>query len=233
MLYVCVPKEYKNDLLFGSWNNWEEPKKIANYDFRINDYYIFIFNCNSASYKIKIGDKYNLMNGFLTKQDGCFMNNYVYHEGNTIFNGFHVIKIFKGYMKIYKKNNLIFEGQMNNWLPNGKCKNYYDNGIINFNGYYKNGRRNGEGSEYCIMGKLNYKGNFSNDKANGLGILYLNGKKIYEGQFQNDFMHGYGKIYNPNGKILYDGVFIHDKVQDRDIYDFSQQFEKKMNFLKN
>ena len=42
---------------------------------------------------------------------------------------------------------------------NGKGKEYYNDGILNFEGEYLNNERNGNGKEYYEDGKLNLKEN--------------------------------------------------------------------------
>jgi antitoxin component YwqK of YwqJK toxin-antitoxin module len=45
---------------------------------------------------------------------------------------------------------------------NGKGKEYYRNGILEFEGEYLNGKRNGKGKEYDIYGNLIFEGEYKN-----------------------------------------------------------------------
>jgi len=70
---------------------------------------------------------------------------------------------------------------------NGKIKEYYYDGNLEFEGEYLNGKRNGKGKEYGHNGKLRFEGEYLNDKRNGKGKEYYdNGKLKFEGEFLND-----------------------------------------------
>ena len=43
---------------------------------------------------------------------------------------------------------------------NGKVKEYYDNGELEFEGEFINGERNGKGKEYYINGELKFEGEY-------------------------------------------------------------------------
>jgi len=72
-MYICIPSHYDRGELYGSWNNWKEPLKINEFDFLIEPYIFFNIKTNdkNISYKIKIDNKYELINdsnnNFLTK----------------------------------------------------------------------------------------------------------------------------------------------------------------------
>ena len=58
-----------------------------------------------------------------------------------------------------------------NGKRNGKGKEYYENGNIEFEGEYLNGKRNGKGKEYFNNGKLLFEGEYLNGKRwNGKGF---------------------------------------------------------------
>ena len=69
-----------------------------------------------------------------------------YNKNNIIYE----LKDGKGYLKEYKNNKIIFEGEYINGLKNGygKAKEYYYNGKLEFVGEYLNGKRHGKGKEY-------------------------------------------------------------------------------------
>ena len=62
---------------------------------------------------------------------------------------------------------------MNNNI-NGKGKEYYDNGKLEFEGEYLNGKRNGIGKEYDEYDdtKLKFEGEYLNGKRNVKGKEY-------------------------------------------------------------
>ena len=53
-----------------------------------------------------------------------------------------------------------------------KEKEYYFDGILEFEGEYLNGQRNGKGKEYDSRGKLIFEGEYLNGKKNGKGKEY-------------------------------------------------------------
>jgi len=89
--------------------------------------------------------------------------------------------------KGYDENgNIIYELKNGN----GKVKEYYYDGVLEFEGEYLNGKRHGKGKEYYHNGDLEYEGEYLNGKRNGKGfeykkdtticfeVEYLNGEKI-------------------------------------------------------
>ena len=55
---------------------------------------------------------------------------------------------------------------------NGKGKEYYNDGILEFEGEYLNGKRNGKGNEYNNDGKLIFEGEYLDGKKwNGKGYI--------------------------------------------------------------
>ena len=56
---------------------------------------------------------------------------------------------------------------------NGIIKEYYDNGMLEFEDEYINGKRNGKGKEYWdIIKKVKFEGEYLNGKINGKGKKY-------------------------------------------------------------
>ena len=74
---------------------------------------------------------------------------------------------------------------------NGKGKEYYYNGNLEYEGEYKNGIKNGKGKEYDIENHLIFEGE------------YLNGKR-----------YGKGKEYDENGNLIYDGEYLYRERKD-------------------
>ena len=94
------------------------------------------------------------------------------YEGEFLFN-----KKWEG--KGYdEKGNIIYELKNGN----GKVKEYYDNGSLQFDGEYLNGRKNGNCKEYNQNGDLFFEGEFLDGKKNGKGKEYsLKGNLEFEG----------------------------------------------------
>ena len=60
-----------------------------------------------------------------------------------------------------------------NGEPNGKVKQYYDKGKLEFEGEYLNGERNRKGKKYDYDGELIFEGEYINRKRwNGKGKEY-------------------------------------------------------------
>ena len=55
---------------------------------------------------------------------------------------------------------------------NGKGKEYYNSGELQFEGEYLNGKRNGQGKEYYKDGKIEFEGEYLDGKRNGKGKEY-------------------------------------------------------------
>ena len=94
----------------------------------------------------------------------------------SIFNYKH----FSGRYIIYKSNGigkecddetnrLKFEGEYSNEERNGKGKEYFDYGELEFEGEYLKGQKdwNGKGKECGIDGELEYEGEYLNGQKNG------------------------------------------------------------------
>ena len=64
-----------------------------------------------------------------------------------------------------EKGNIIYK--LNN--GNGKVKEYYENGILQFEGEYLNGKRSGKGKEYDTDGDLKYEGEYLEGLKNRKG----------------------------------------------------------------
>ena len=90
--------------------------------------------------------------------------------------------------------------QWKNGLRNGKGKDYYKNGNIEFEGDFINGKYEGNG-KYIYENGNYYIGQWKNGHRNGRGIIYYKNENIkYEGDFINDKCEGYGKGIWENGE---------------------------------
>ena len=83
---------------------------------------------------------------------------------------------------------------------NGKGHSFDNNGKLEFEGEYLNGMKwNGKGKE--VYNKLEFEGEILNGKINnGKGKeYYYNGKLMYEGEYLHDEINGKGIEYYYNG----------------------------------
>ena len=115
------------------------------------------------------------------------------------------LKNGKGYLKEYKNNVLIFEGEYLNGERNGKGKEYNDNGKLIFEGEYLNGiRYNGWGYDEA-------NGDKTYELKDGKGSIkeYKNKILIYEGEYFEGKRNGEGKEYNNSGELLFEGEYLY------------------------
>ena len=115
------------------------------------------------------------------------------------------LKNGKGYIKEYKNNVLIYEGEYLNGERNGKGKEYNDNGKLIFEGEYVNGiKYNGWGYDEDNGNKI-YELKF------GKGCIkeYKNNILIYEGKYLEGKRNGEGKEYDNSGEIIFEGEYLY------------------------
>ena len=144
------------------------------------------------------------------------------------------IKNGKGYVKERDKyGKIIFEGEYENGLRNGKGKEIKSEGNILFEGEYLNGKRwkgkikeidrdnnlifegdlmngkiCGKGKKYDYK-RLKFEGEYLNGKRNGMGKEYDRDKNVkFEGEYLEGTKYGKGKEYYDNGKIKYEGNYL-------------------------
>jgi antitoxin component YwqK of YwqJK toxin-antitoxin module len=126
----------------------------------------------------------------------CYIDDYV----NLIEYNNHEEKIYEGRSnsafryfglgKLYRNNQLIYEGNFNN----GK---FQGSGIL-----YENGLKV-------------YEGEFENDVFWGSGISYyeITQNIEYDGEWVNGSKHGQGTLYSDSGEIVYSGTFHNNEIQ--------------------
>ena len=127
----------------------------------------------------------------------------------------------KGKEYLINTNKVIFVGEYLNGKRNGKCEEYYNNGILKFEGEYLNGKistgkkydtngniilelKDGFGKEYYNNGILKFKGEYINDKRlNGQGYDYFGNENFC-------IKNGKGKVRELNyyGKLEFEGEYI-------------------------
>lgn len=135
--------------------------------------------------------------------------------------------------KIYYINGDEYDGQIKNYLRDGKGtfisdnENYdgqwlkdekdgygilkYKNGI-EYKGYFKKDKFNGKG-EMSFPNGIYYSGGFFNDLFHGMGCLKGNNNHIYNGNFKNGFYHGLGefKWIDDTSVEIYNGNYSNGK----------------------
>ena len=160
-------------------------------------------------------------------------------EGKGIFYSYKNKIVIEGFWskgdnicgRIFFRNKDIYEGAINNSLPNGKGELCMSNGDL-YSGEFKNGEmifgviiykddgtryeggiENGffQGNGKMIWGNnIEYEGNFENSMFSGNGkitkYIDIDKKEVYEGEFNENEFHGKGKYYFSNGDI-YEGDF--------------------------
>ncbi|BBM85034.1 protein kinase domain-containing protein [Candidatus Uabimicrobium amorphum] len=113
---------------------------------------------------------------------------------------------------LYKRKNLVYEGEWYDGVPHGQGSFVWINGD-KYEGEVKNGKKNGRGRMTWACGS-EYVGEWKDNQRHGWGTyVWGNGdaKKIgdkYTGQFTNDTISGHGTLLFANGE-KYSGEF-HD-----------------------
>lgn len=229
-MYLIVPQQLNgllllNGKIYGSWNNWETPIKIKDYNFIYDDYYVFFIDTNASfSYKIKINGNYILIEDYLTVKEYIknnltekFTNNKVnFDNNNKTDNGLFQTFETDNKLLIYKLNTMVakYGMNLNNKQPEYTCVEYYDNGKFRYEGRIGKNKYNGHGNLYFNNGAKQYKGYFENGLFHEYGILYFeNGDKHYQGEFKNGKMHGKCDYYYINGKEFIKGRAMNGKVE--------------------
>ena len=131
-----------------------------------------------------------------------------------------------GTERLVNENIVIFKGEYKSMRRNGKGKEFYKDGKVQFEGEYKDNKRwNGkiynkagieefeiiDGSgyirEYNINGIIIYEGDIVHGIKEGFGKEYFGGKIEYEGIFRNGKRDIEGTEYYTNGNIEYKGEY--------------------------
>ena len=156
--------------------------------------------------ELKDGERYNGKVKEDYFEDSCHYN----------FEGFYINGIKKG--KEYAEGELIYDGEKEGDLYNGKGAEYYK-GEKTFEGEFRNGKKwNGKGKsfEYNEFGKkvVEYEGEFLEGKWHGKGREFDNGEEIFRGEYKNGKRWtGKGKEYKGTfeKKLIYEGTYFEGK----------------------
>ena len=151
-------------------------------------------------------------------------------EGSGIFYAYKNKIVIEGFWtkgenicgRIFFPNKNIYEGAINNNLPNGKGELYTANGD-KYQGEFKNGDMIYGTVIFKDDGTI-YKGNFENGNFNGLGKMTWVNNIQYQGNFENSMFSGKGeiiKINNLDKKEMYNGTFLESEFNGKGKYTFS------------
>jgi hypothetical protein len=113
-MHLCledINNKYEKGEIYGSWNNWQKPLKISEYNYIFNNIKIFNIETDDViiSYKIKINNEYILLNNLLITYDNGFENNkIILTDDNYYYNGKIKIKFDQNdlFIIIYDVNNM-------------------------------------------------------------------------------------------------------------------------------
>ena len=131
------------------------------------------------------------------------------------------------YGRIFFQNNDIYEGYINNSLPDGKGEIIYSNGD-RYKGDFKNGELTGIGI-YIFSDKTQYNGNIVNGIFNGKGIMkWINGTE-YNGLFSESYLNGEGIIKNSRNEE-YKGMFEKNEFNGKGTYCYNNGDKYEGNF---
>ena len=130
-----------------------------------------------------------------------------------------------------KESKIIYEGEYINGKRNGKGKEYFRNGKLQFEGEFKNGKK-WKGKGYDINGNFDYElidgsgkmkeynsndilieeSEYLNNVKHGKGKVYdeVNGQLEFEGNYLNGRKNGFGKEYH-DGLLIFEGEYLNNK----------------------
>ncbi len=104
----------------------------------------------------------------------------------TIYTGEYKKDLYDGDIKLYFQDYLIYDGEMDAGLFDGKGTLYNLNSGIIYTGKWDNGLYDKTGTLYYSNGNIQYDGKWNDGLYNGKGTLYdENGNIIYSGKWKN------------------------------------------------
>lgn len=101
-------------------------------------------------------------------------------------------------------------GQKNGEKAEGYGVALWPNGSV-YQGTWKDNKRHGKGIHTWKDGER-YEGEFADDRREGLGNYYWPNGEVYSGEWKNDRRNGFGKITDAKGRVIFDGVWVNDKL---------------------
>ena len=134
------------------------------------------------------------------------------------------------YGRIFYSNNDLYEGFIDNFLPNGKGIIIFSSGN-KYKGDFKEGKREGTG-KYIFSDKTIYNGKFKNNKFDGKGILEWTNNIKYEGEFSEGYLNNEGKLADNEGE-KYEGNFKNNCFEGKGKYTFEDGSTYEGSFSSN
>ena len=162
-------------------------------------------------------------------------------DGSLRYRGDFDNNQFHGTGTLYFPDGLpLYRGEFRNNQFHGAGTLYFPYGQIHYRGEFRNNLFHGEGELFSDDGIWRYHGNFVDNTLNGRTRVYYRGSLIYEGdfldgvwhgfgtyfdsttglvryrgEFQNGNFHGIGTIYDDNGRLLFHGPMLNDRINLR------------------
>ena len=216
-----IPLNEFNDLVGKEVRTYIKNYKLSYEKYMPKDLRIFPFK------PIKLKDN-NIYKGYWNKDMeiegyGIFINNDtkiitegIWVKGNLVFG------------RIFFPNKDIYEGEINNSIPEGKGKFFFSNNDI-YEGDFKNGEMNGKGY-FLFEDNTKYEGNIENGLFKGMGNMKWNNGIEYIGNFLDSSLCGEGIITNRNNKEKYKGNFDKNEFNGKGIYYYENGDEYEGNF---
>lgn len=158
-------------------------------------------------------------NGVLHGEDCEVFHNY----GNIKYKGSMKNGVYQGQGSFYYKNSILkYSGTFFDGLIEGdNCTIYQkDTGSIRYIGQVSKGLYDGYGSLYKegekdpIMKGFFFEGTI---KTGTIRTFYKNGNEEYVGDIHLGKYEGRGKMYHTSGKLVYEGTFVNEKEQGREV----------------
>ena len=139
-------------------------------------------------------------------------------RGEHKYTGEFVDGTMSGQGSYIKGGNETYNGELKNWVANGKGVKKEDGALIS--GIFVDGFIDGEGEIIYSDGSI-YKGSIAYDKADGKGIRIYANKSIYEGEFSYGRRHGIGTFKAPKTNDSNENTVSGKWKNDALIHDFS------------
>ena len=164
--------------------------------------YGVLYNKNGEKYEgVFDNEKLNGWGRYINQKGTCY-------EGlfkNGILTGKGII--IKEVVKNFKKGKYYFEGDIKNFLKEGKGIEKTDD--YEYEGDFKNDLKEGKGTIKFYKGGELYEGDFKKDEMTGSGTYTFSNKNTYKGEFLKGKMHGKGIYKWWNGNV-YEGEYVNN-----------------------
>ena len=138
----------------------------------------------------------------------------IYWHLNKIRYNITYVEDFINLIEYDNYENKIYEGRANVGLKYFGLGKLYRNNQLIYDGYFNNGKFQGSGVLYENGLKV-YEGEFENDVFWGSGVSYyeITQNIEYDGEWVNGTKHGQGTLYSDSGEIVYSGTFHNNEIQ--------------------